>query len=159
MILSNLEIQKAIDDGRLIIQPEPLPRNITPDMPSNSCPYNTTSVDLRLHSEIAVPKPGKYANDMTQPGAISEQITKNSTPYTLSTEQPYRLEQNKFIIAWTYETIELCTNIGLPYLSARIDCRRDSHLFLQTQSTFSTAPYLPIFSLSVSNTQNSKSCL
>lgn len=121
MILSNLEIQKAIDDGRLIIQPEPLPRNITPDMPSNSCPYNTTSVDLRLHSEIAVPKPGKYANDMTQPGAISEQITKNSTPYTLSTEQPYRLEQNKFIIAWTYETIELCTNIGLPYLSARIE--------------------------------------
>ena len=121
MILSNLEIQKAIDDGRLIIQPEPLPRKITPDQPSNSCPYNATSVDLKLHSEIAVPKPGKYATDMTQPGAISEQITKNSSPRTLSTEQPYKLKQNKFIIAWTFETIELCTNNGPPYLAARIE--------------------------------------
>lgn len=83
MILSNLEIQKAIDDGRLIITPEPLPRKITPDQPSYSCPYNPTSVDLRLHSEIAVPKAGKYCNDMTQPGAISEQIIKNSTTHIL----------------------------------------------------------------------------
>jgi len=121
VILSDLEIHKAIDDRRLIIQPEPLPRKITPDKPSTSCPYNTTSVDLRLHSEIAVPQPGKYVNDMTQPGAISEQITKNSTPYTLTTEQPYRLEQNKFIIAWTLEIIELCKNKSLPYLAARIE--------------------------------------
>ena len=121
MILSNLEIQKAIDDGRLIIQPEPSPRKITPELPSTFCPYNTTSVDLRLHNEISVPEPGKYSTDMTQPGAISEQITKNSTPYTLSKEQPFRLKQNQFIIAWTLETIELCTNKGPPYLAARIE--------------------------------------
>ncbi len=123
MILSNLEIQKAIDDGRLKIIPEPLPRKITPDQPSDSCPYNTTSVDLRLHSEIAVPKSGKYSTDMTQPGAISEQITKNSTPLTISQEQPYKLKQNKFIIAWTLETVELCKNKvnDLPYLAARIE--------------------------------------
>jgi dCTP deaminase len=121
VILSNLEIQKAIDDGRLKITPEPLPRKITPDQPNSSCPYNTTSVDLRLHSEIAVPKPGKYCNDMTQPGVISEQITKNSTPYTLSAEQPYRLERNQFIIAWTLETVELCIDKNPPYLAARIE--------------------------------------
>lgn len=121
MILSNLEIQKAIDDGRIIIKPEPLPRKLTPELPDTSCPYNTTSVDLKLHSEIAVPKAGKYAIDMIQPGGISEQIIKNSTPLTISAEQPFKLVPNKFIIAWTFEEITLCTNKGPPYLAARIE--------------------------------------
>jgi hypothetical protein len=50
MILSNIEIQRAIDEGRLRIIPDPQPRN--PETPN--CPYNTTAVDLHpaLHSQF-----------------------------------------------------------------------------------------------------------
>jgi deoxycytidine triphosphate deaminase len=47
MILSNVEIQRALDEGRLIIRPEPSPRQ-PPANGVGECPYNTTSVDLRL---------------------------------------------------------------------------------------------------------------
>ncbi|SRR6266496_1516150 len=50
MILSNVSIQKAIDKGWLIIEPEPLPRRKIADA---ECPYQTSSVDLRLGPEIA----------------------------------------------------------------------------------------------------------
>ena len=52
MILSNIDIHRALDDKRLVIQPEPLPRLPTTDKDSN-CPYQTTSVDLRLGDEIS----------------------------------------------------------------------------------------------------------
>jgi len=47
MILANVEIQRALDEGRLIIRPEPSPRQ-PPANGVGECPYNTTSVDLRL---------------------------------------------------------------------------------------------------------------
>jgi dCTP deaminase len=119
VILSNLEIQKAIDDKRLIIEPEPIPRKLTPGTPY--CPYNSTSVDLRLHNEISVPKPGTFAYDLTEPGAISEHIAKNSDKIVLRRDLPYKLETGKFILGWTLETIELCTTNGPPFLAARIE--------------------------------------
>ena len=51
MILSNLELHRALDEGRLILDPEPVPR-----MPGNDgadCPYQTSAVDLRLGKEIS----------------------------------------------------------------------------------------------------------
>jgi dCTP deaminase len=119
VILSNLEIQKAIDDKRLIIEPEPLPRKSIPG--TTYCPYNTTSVDLRLHKEISIPKPGTFAYDLTQFGAISVDIAKNSERIVLRKDQPFRLETGKFILGWTFETVELCTTNGPPYLAARIE--------------------------------------
>ena len=44
MILSNVEIHKALDEGRLIIKPEPSPRS---PAEGKNCPYATTAVDLR----------------------------------------------------------------------------------------------------------------
>jgi hypothetical protein len=64
MILSNIEIQKAIDDGRLQIIPDPQPRN--PE--SLSCPYNTTAVDLHLGVALAVPKEGPFNYDLRKSG-------------------------------------------------------------------------------------------
>ena len=56
MILSNIEIQKAIDEGRLIITPDPQPRS--PEF--SDCPYDSTAVDLRLRSALSIPRPGPY---------------------------------------------------------------------------------------------------
>lgn len=52
MILSNVDIQKALEDGRLVIDPPPLPLRPTPDEPE--CPYQTTAVDLRLSPEVVL---------------------------------------------------------------------------------------------------------
>ncbi len=54
MILSNVEIQKALDEGRLVIAPEPQPRR---PAAGEYCPYDTHAVDLRLYQEITVPSP------------------------------------------------------------------------------------------------------
>jgi len=50
MILSNLEIQRALDEGRLVISPQPTPRSSAPNV---KCPYQSTSVDLRLGDDIS----------------------------------------------------------------------------------------------------------
>lgn len=119
MILSNLEIQKALDEGRLVIDPEPLPRELNPGV--KYCPYNTTAVDLKLHNEISVPKPGTFAYDLTEPGAISELIAKHSDKESLTNERPYKLKTRKFILAKTLEKIELPIDKGPPYLAARVE--------------------------------------
>ncbi len=54
MILSNTSIQQALDEGRLVIEPEPLPR--TPTLVESS-PYGRSAVDLTLGSRLRVPKP------------------------------------------------------------------------------------------------------
>ncbi|MEX0792669.1 MAG: hypothetical protein WD045_06005 [Pirellulaceae bacterium] len=53
MILSNVELQRALDEGRLAISPEPAPR--FPSLENPHCPYDTHSVDLHLADEIVVP--------------------------------------------------------------------------------------------------------
>ena len=52
MILSNVSIQEALDEGWLIIDPEPTPRQASVEEES---PYQTTAVDLRLGPEIIRP--------------------------------------------------------------------------------------------------------
>ena len=118
MILSNLEIQRALDEGRLIIQPEPQPRE---PRPKQYCPYNTHSVDLRLYQEIRVPKGGPFTYDLTQPGSLAELITQHSKPYHLTTNQPFSLNKGEFVLGRTFEKIGLPIDKGQPYLSARIE--------------------------------------
>ena len=119
MILSNLEIQRALDDGRLVIEPEPSPRKLEPG--SKDCPYDTTAVDLKLHNEIRVPEGGPFVYDLQQAGVLSEFIAKHSKPYTLTDKQPYHLDRNEFVLGRTFERIELPTNKGQPCLAARIE--------------------------------------
>ena len=109
MILSNCEMYKALDSGRLVISPEPSPRELSIDAPH--CPYGTHSVDLKLHNEISVPTEGPFAVDFTQPGSISDLLSKHSKKFNITKEQPYRLEPNQFILARTLEKIELSTSI------------------------------------------------
>ena len=105
MILSNVEIQRALDERRLVIEPEPGPRKPTPESPG--CPYQTSAVDLRLGREISI-----YRGD-TSPVAID--LTRGSfrrlaavmEPRELTDDQPLALAPNRFILGRTHETVEL----------------------------------------------------
>jgi dCTP deaminase len=118
MILSNCEIQKALDEARLVIDPQPFPRE---PVPGEYCPYNTHSVDLRLHKEIRVPEGGPFTYDLMQPGSLADLITKHSKPYTLTARQPFPLKQGEFVLGRTLEKIGLPIDKEQPYLAARIE--------------------------------------
>jgi len=118
MILSNAEIHKAIDEGRLVIEPEPLPRRPTI---GQICPYNTHTVDLKLYSQIFVPEGGKFDINLNNPGSITEVIEQHSKKLTLSKEQPFHLDKGDFILARTVERIFLPIQKGDINLAARIE--------------------------------------
>ena len=118
MILSNIEIQRALDEGRLVIVPEPLPRR--PEA-GRYCPYDTHAVDVRLHEEITVPQGGPHHYDVTEPETLSQVIGQHSQKYTLTDEAPYSLKPHQFILGRTLERIELPTDKGTPHLAARIE--------------------------------------
>jgi dCTP deaminase len=108
VILSNVEIQRALDEGRLVITPEPQPRR---PVAGGYCPYDTHAVDLRLHHEITVP----------QPGTLSEIIAGHSRKCALTDDEPYPLKPHQFILGRTLERIELPVDKGTPHLAARIE--------------------------------------
>jgi dCTP deaminase len=118
VILSNIEIQRAMDEGRLVIEPEPLPRR---PKAGEYCPYDTHAVDLRLHGEVAVPQAGPYHYDVTEPGTLSEVIARNSQRITLTDDEPYALAPHQFILGRTLERVELPVDKGTPHLAARIE--------------------------------------
>ena len=105
MILSNVELHRALDEGRLVIKPEPAPR--LPQLGGAHCPFDTHSVDLRLGDEISIPRAGSFAYDHTQPGKLSEHLARNSDKRKLTNDQPYRLERDKFVLGITYERVSL----------------------------------------------------
>ena len=115
MILSNVEIFTALDEGRLIIDPEPSPR--IPDLGKEAeCPYDTHSVDLRLGNELSIPSGGTFAYDHTQPGQLSKLLSQNSQSRKLEDDQPFRLNPNVFVLGITLETV------GLPIIPDRDTC-------------------------------------
>jgi dCTP deaminase len=118
VILSNIEIQRALDEGRLVIEPEPGPRR--PEKGAY-CPYDTHAVDLRLHREIIVPQAGPYHYDVCERGTLSEVIGRHSQRFTLTEEKPYALQPQRFLLGRTLERIELPVDRGMPHLAARIE--------------------------------------
>jgi len=105
MILSNVELFAALDAGRLVILPEPSPRR--PSIGHPDCPFDTHSVDLRLADEIAVPEPGQFAYDLTEPGRIADTISRHSKRVTITRSQPYVLDPHTFVLGSTLETVAL----------------------------------------------------
>jgi dCTP deaminase len=107
MILSNVEIIKAIDDGRLIIDPKPQDRD-----------YDTTAVNLHLASGLAIPRGGSFNYDLTKPGFTSTLLRNSDRVEIPATGYP--LEPKNFILGITTE------RVGLPLipgktLAARIE--------------------------------------
>lgn len=121
MILSNVEIFAALDDGRLVITPEPRPR--FPELgESNDCPFDSHTVDLRLGDELSIPRGGTFSYDHTQPGQLSQLISQNSDKRKLQADQPFKLEPNRFVLGITFETIKLPIDPTKPTcLAARIE--------------------------------------
>jgi dCTP deaminase len=105
MILCNAQIQVALDAGRLVIRPEPLPRQA---LEGQYCPYDTHSVDLTLAPEISIPTPGPYCYDVMQPGtSLAEFLSTNSKKQRIDETTGFALAKNQFILARTRETIAL----------------------------------------------------
>jgi dCTP deaminase len=120
MILSNVELFTALDEGRLIIRPEPKPRLPTANQAHS--PYGTHSVDLSLGDEITVPKKGQIVYDLTRPGSIADTIRQHSETIGITEWQPFCLEPNCFVLGRTLEHIELPILRDRPTcLAARIE--------------------------------------
>jgi dCTP deaminase len=119
MILSNVELQAALDAGRLIINPEPFPRR--PE-PGRDCPYGTHSVDLTLGDEITILEPGQFSFDLARPGKLAEFIDRNSRRITITPAQPFLLERHKFVLGMTRARVALPILDGFDTcLAARIE--------------------------------------
>jgi len=118
MILSNIEIQRAMEEGRLVIEPEPLPRR---SEAGEYCPYDTHAVDLRLYPEITVPQAGPHLYDVAERGTLSGVIAGYSQRVALTEESPYSLQPQQFILGRTLERVELPVDKGTPHLAARIE--------------------------------------
>ena len=84
MILSNVEIQRAITEGRLGI--EPVPRPDRPMKNGDYCPYQTSSVDLRLGDEIAFFREGLALNIDLRRGKFPDLFGPNCERLTITTD-------------------------------------------------------------------------
>jgi len=107
MILSNVELHRALNCRRLIIKPEPAPRTPDPSDPGGYCPYDTHSVDLTLGTEIVIPLAGTYAFDLMQSSPLGPFLTRNSRRIRLDDGACYILDRHTFILAQTREWVEL----------------------------------------------------
>lgn len=122
MILSNVEIQRALDEGRLVLDPEPAPRLPTRDGPE--CPFQTSAVDLRLGDELLILKQSlPVAIDLTAPGKYANFAEAVEEKWTFPVDQPFTLEPGRFVLGKTLERVDLPINNGSPCLAARIEGR------------------------------------
>src|SRR3954452_3787222 len=103
MILSNIEMQEAMELGRLEIRPMPSPQR--PE-PGQKCPYDTHSVNLTLSNEISIPLSGPFSFDLAEGGDFSEFLSRNSARQIIA-ESGYALKRLHFVLGRTVEYINL----------------------------------------------------
>lgn len=119
MILSNVEIQLALDEGRLVLDPEPRPR--IPGADGADCPYQTSAVDLLLGDEIAYLKEGIPININLRRGGFAALFGPNSHRQTLTDDQPFVLRPGRFVLGRTHERVELPIGADGECLAARVE--------------------------------------
>jgi dCTP deaminase len=120
MILSNVSIHEALDKGWLKITPEPHPRQ---KCDNANCPYQTSSVDLRLGNEIAYFKEGLAINIDLRRGSFATLFGPNSERTKITSEQPFVLQPHKLVLAKTLERINLPILGDGTCLAARVEGR------------------------------------
>jgi dCTP deaminase len=121
MILSNVEIHKAIDDGGIIIDPEPMPR--LPSLSQPKSPYDTTAVNLRLSPTLSIcDKKHPIAFDLREKG-LPDLLKKIYEPYEMGKHGGFSLKPNQFVLGNTVETITLPIRQGHPTYAARVEGR------------------------------------
>lgn len=120
MILSNVEIQRAIDERRLTIEPEPLPRLPT-GAAGEDCPYQTSSVDLRLADEVSYFREGLPLDINLSRGGFSRLFGPMSDTQRLTAGQPFVLRPNRLVLGRTLETVSLPIVADAQSLAARVE--------------------------------------
>lgn len=120
MILSNVSIHEALDKGLLVLEPEPTPRFVKKGEPK--CPYQTSSVDLRLGAEVAYfPEEAIPAQIDLRRGDFSKLFAPLAQTHVLSEQQPFVLQPRKFILAKTLERVHLRLTSDETSLAARVE--------------------------------------
>jgi dCTP deaminase len=124
MILSNVAMQRALEEGRLVIDPKPLP--LRPEE-GQKCPYDTHSVNLRLGHELSIPMSGPYSFDLLGGEGLSEFLSRNSEKRPIPATG-YALGRLQFVLGLTLEYISLPVNHPIntetrKCLAARIEGR------------------------------------
>lgn len=119
MILSNVEIHRALDERRLVLDPEPSPR--LPGALNVDCPYRTSAVDLRLGDEISYFEEDLPLNVDLRRGRFSKLFGPNSSSRRITHEQPLVLMPNRLVLGKTLERIELPVGADGSCLAARIE--------------------------------------
>jgi len=123
VILSNVEIHRALDKGSLVIDPEPSPRFPVPGR-EVECPYNASSVDLRLGDELLIPKENPPFNIDLSVGPFKELLSPdNYTKRRLTGDDKYTLQRGRFLLARTFERVEFPLQTDGTTLAARIEGR------------------------------------
>jgi dCTP deaminase len=104
MILSNVELYKALDCGRIVLNPEPAPRlNDT----GQESPFDTHSVDVRLSANLSIPQKGGYTFDLDGPGGglkFPELLSRLSDKYVIG-DNGFALQPNQFVLGKTVERL------------------------------------------------------
>lgn len=114
MILSNVEIVAAIQDGGVVITPQPNLSN------PGSQPFNTTSLDLRLGDSIAIPTPGAVTLNPAK-GGIAKFLANTSEHLTVTKRQPFVLTPNKLVLGKTRESVSFPIREGKNCYAARVE--------------------------------------
>jgi len=105
-VLSNTEIIRALDEGRLVIEPRPMPE----PGDGGDTPYDTVSVDLRLAGEIRVlshDERSGIAFAPTEMSNMSATLKKLYRAETISPGYPRELKPGEFILGSTMERVAL----------------------------------------------------
>lgn len=104
MILSNTAIFEALDEGRLVISPEPGPRPALGGTPS---PFDTCAVDLTLGQTLLIPRDNLTMNVDLRSGDVRSTLAAMSEQREIDPDEGYRLVPGKFILGQTAELISL----------------------------------------------------
>lgn len=124
MLLSNQAIFEALDDGRLVIKPEPGPRQSSPSLQKS--PYDSTAINLTLGNIIQIPKKGLSINLDVPSGNITDTLKTVYQEKILADDESFVLETGQFILANTKESIKLPKDRleswgNKPVLAARVE--------------------------------------
>ena len=120
MILSNASIHDALDKGWLKITPEPTPRRIVAGGPK--CPYQSSSVDLRLGTQIGYFNEGIPAQIDLRKGEFNKIFGPLSSIRQLTEDQPFVLRPGKLVLGTTLEHVSFPLQPeGTPSLAARVE--------------------------------------
>ena len=121
MILSNVKIHQALDEGDIVISPEPFPR--TPNRENLSCPYDTSSVNLRLSENISIPQEGKPFTFDLRRGGLAPFLAAICDHVKVDSDGGYSLQPKKFVLGRTVEKIHLPIKESRPVYAARVEGR------------------------------------